>query len=139
MNFFLELQEFNSILLISRQRNNSLGRWRDLAEDTECTGGRIEPALFSPNTWHVSSTYTTLPHVSPLMLNGGFYKISIYPFHRLLKRLKRVVINSDPLFSLLVTCYGKTSWNQNGRVKSQVYLAAWRRDEVRSLPVWRHD
>lgn len=68
--------------------------------------------------------YTILPHVSPLMLNGGFYKISVYPFHRLLKRLKRVVINSDLLFSLLVICYGKTSWNQNGRVKSQVYLAA---------------
>lgn len=64
-------------------------------------------------------------------LTERFYKMTIYLCNLCLKHKE-----SDLVFSLLVTCYGKTPWNQNGRIKSEVHFAAWYCCKVCYLPMW---
>lgn len=54
--------------------------------------------------------------------------------------MKRIMANSGLaflVFSLLVTCSGETSWNQDGRVKSQVHLLL--HDTVMRYAVYQRD
>lgn len=93
-----------------------------MLRNVELTGGRIELELFSPNTQH----FCNIPSCLVCFLSNVDWKDLIrYPYIHFISALsiRSVMSNCGLVFSLLVTCYGKTSWNQNGRVKSEVHLA----------------
>lgn len=77
-----------------------------------------------------------LPYIFNLLcLFKRFYKWSIYSFYILYKESHKWY---NLMFSLLVICFGKTSWNQNGWVKGQVYLDAWYFGKVGLLSLFQH-